>query len=121
MRVYIFIIKESLERKMDAREQIKQNYDEKAEISKDKLERESTRSYELKAFNNWIKAVLIQTQTKAMCKTVEKVLDLKKGDSPLLHVLDIGCGRGQDIAKWRLARVAYMVALDFSPECIKAY
>lgn len=56
-----------------------------------------------------------------MCSQVEATLDLKKGNSPLLHVLDIGCGRGQDIAKWRLARVAYMVALDFSPECIRAY
>jgi cyclopropane fatty-acyl-phospholipid synthase-like methyltransferase len=50
-----------------------------------------------------------------MCKQVEEELDLKKGgNSKLLHVLDIGCGRGQDISKWRLARVAYMVALDFS-------
>lgn len=57
-----------------------------------------------------------------MCKQVEEELDLKKGgNSKLLHVLDIGCGRGQDISKWKLARVAYMVALDFSEECIKAY
>lgn len=53
-----------------AREQIRQNYDEKAENKNNKLERESTRTYELKAFNNWIKAVLIQTQTKSMCRTV---------------------------------------------------
>lgn len=39
----------------------------------------------------------------------------------MLHVLDIGCGRGQDISKWRLARVAYMLANDFSPECISKY
>jgi mRNA (guanine-N7-)-methyltransferase len=36
-------------------------------------------------------------------------------------VLDIGCGRGQDIPKWKLARVSYMVAIDFSEECIRSY
>lgn len=72
-------------------------------------------TYELIAFNNWIKAVLIQTQTKRMCKKIEQELDLKSGtNNKLLHVLDIGCGRGQDIKKWRLARVQYMVAVDFS-------
>jgi ubiquinone/menaquinone biosynthesis C-methylase UbiE len=72
-------------------------------------------TYELKAFNNWIKAVLIQAQTKRMCKKVEQELDVKSGtDNKLLHVLDIGCGRGQDITKWKLARVQYMVAVDFS-------
>jgi mRNA (guanine-N7-)-methyltransferase len=50
------------------------------------------------------------------------VLDLAKGKrDPILHVLDVGCGRGQDIKKWRLARVRYMVATDFSEECIKVY
>jgi hypothetical protein len=51
-----------------------------------------------------------------MCKKIEKELDLKKGDkyNKILHVLDIGCGRGQDILKWRLCRVNYMVSTDFS-------
>jgi|JI10StandDraft_1071094.scaffolds.fasta_scaffold525672_4 2-polyprenyl-3-methyl-5-hydroxy-6-metoxy-1,4-benzoquinol methylase len=50
-----------------------------------------------------------------MCSKIEKVLDVPKGKrDPLLHVLDIGCGRGQDILKWKLARVRYMVASDFS-------
>jgi 2-polyprenyl-3-methyl-5-hydroxy-6-metoxy-1,4-benzoquinol methylase len=80
-------------------------------------------TYDLRSFNNWIKAVLIQTQTRAMCRKVEEELDLRRGsqDNKLLHVLDIGCGRGQDITKWRLARVNYMVAVDFSEECIKTY
>jgi cyclopropane fatty-acyl-phospholipid synthase-like methyltransferase len=56
-----------------------------------------------------------------MCKLIEETLDLRKGNNGILHVLDIGCGRGQDISKWKLARVNYMVSLDFSPECIKSY
>jgi ubiquinone/menaquinone biosynthesis C-methylase UbiE len=78
----------------------------------------------LKAFNNWIKAVLIQSQTKNMCHKVEAKLDLKRGgDQRILHVLDIGCGRGQDIKKWKQKenRVQYIVAADFSEECIKEY
>jgi ubiquinone/menaquinone biosynthesis C-methylase UbiE len=38
----------------------------------------------------------------------------KSKKEPLLHVLDIGCGRGQDILKWKEAKVKYMVACDFS-------
>lgn len=57
-----------------------------------------------------------------MCRLIEKELDLKSStDTKLLHVLDIGCGRGQDIPKWRFARVQYMVAVDFSDECVKSY
>lgn len=104
------------------KEQVRQNYESKALTNINKEERETKKTYELKAFNNWIKAVLIQTETKKMCKLIENVLDLKaSNDHKILHVLDIGCGRGQDIPKWKLARVQYMVAVDFSSECIKSY
>jgi hypothetical protein len=51
-----------------------------------------------------------------MCNKVEVKLDLNRRNnrSKLLHVLDIGCGRGQDIKKWKLARVSYMFSTDFS-------
>lgn len=64
---------------------------------------------------------MIQTQSKSICKQLERILDLRSSNNPLLHVLDIGCGRGQDISKWRLARIAYMVANDFSSDCVKTY
>lgn len=57
-----------------------------------------------------------------MAAKVERILDIPKDKKgPILHVLDIGCGRGQDIKKWRLAKVRYMIANDFSEECIKSY
>lgn len=57
-----------------------------------------------------------------MCSKVERILDMPKNSrDQILNVLDIGCGRGQDILKWKFARVRYMVASDFSEECIKAY
>lgn len=79
-------------------------------------------TFQVKAFNNWIKSVLISEYTSLMCGVLEHKLDLRKGNNEkLLHVLDIGCGRGQDIKKWQLARVKYMVATDFSEECLKVY
>lgn len=73
-------------------------------------------------FNNWIKAVLINLYTSEMSKTLGRILDVKSGGRyPLIHVLDIGCGRGQDIKKWRLANVKYMLASDFSDESLKVY
>lgn len=103
-------------------ERIRRNYDQMAIQNNNRQERETNNTYELKAFNNWVKAVLIQTHTKRMCKLIERELDLKTStDTKLLHVLDIGCGRGQDIPKWRLARVQYMVAIDFSEECVRTY
>ncbi len=57
-----------------------------------------------------------------MCEKVEKILDIPRGKrDQILNVLDIGCGRGQDVLKWKLARVRYMVASDFSEKCIELY
>ena len=58
-----------------------------------------------------------------MCSKLENVLDIAKSkQDPILHVLDIGCGRGQDIKKWKIAkRIRYMVASDFSEESLKVY
>lgn len=56
-----------------------------------------------------------------MCRTLESTYDIERNKYPLLHVLDIGCGRGQDIKKWTVSRVKYMVATDFSEECLRAY
>lgn len=57
---------------------------------------------------------------------MRKIVENQLGLSPdirrkILHVLDIGCGRGQDIQKWMRAGVYYLVAVDFSKECIKNY
>ena len=58
---------------------------------------------------------MINVYTKETCRTLENILDIRKDDHyPLLHVLDIGCGRGQDVTKWRYSRVSYMMAVDFS-------
>lgn len=101
---------------------IYKNYEKKAEDNQgNSLSREMRSTIEINSFNNWIKSVLINVHTSDMCKRVEKALDLKRGNNynKLLHVLDIGCGRGQDLKKWKLGRVSYMLAMDFSEECLK--
>lgn len=56
----------------------------------------------LKKFNNWIKSVLIG-----------KFAWRPKG-SPGANVLDIGCGKGGDLNKWKQARIRLYVGLGES-------
>lgn len=55
--------------------------------------------YHLKAFNNWIKAILFQKYVR-----------------PGERALDIACGKGGDLKKWANARIQSLVGLGtFSP------
>ena len=58
----------------------------------------------LLSFNNYIKALLISQVTKG---------------SPGLSILDLCCGKGGDIFKWRLAKPAHYVGVDLSRESVK--
>lgn len=57
----------------------------------------------LKKFNNWIKSVLIG-----------KFTDRPGRGRPGARVLDIGCGKGGDLNKWKQARIQLYVALGES-------
>ncbi|PVG00202.1 guanine-N(7)-methyltransferase [Serendipita vermifera] len=66
----------------------------------------------LKAFNNWVKSVLIQKMTpEPLSKSPWRA---KTPRSTILsgRVLDIGCGKGGDLQKWQKARIKEYVALD---------
>ncbi|KAI8872828.1 mRNA capping enzyme, large subunit [Ramicandelaber brevisporus] len=56
----------------------------------------------LRAFNNWIKTVLITAHI------------LKPGST----ALDLGCGKGGDIGKWRKAKISHLVGMDIAQESI---
>ena len=56
----------------------------------DRKERHKSPISELKSFNNWVKAVLI-LKYGSMAK-------LPQEDK--VRVLDLGCGKGGDLAKW---------------------
>lgn len=59
----------------------------------------------LRKFNNWIKSVLIG-----------KFAHRPPG-GPGANVLDIGCGKGGDLGKWKQARIRRMVGLGESTFC----
>ena len=52
----------------------------------------------LKKFNNWIKSVLIGKFAH-------------RGSGPGANVLDIGCGKGGDLNKWKQARIRLYVGM----------
>ncbi|TYJ59172.1 hypothetical protein B9479_000161 [Cryptococcus floricola] len=56
----------------------------------------------LKKFNNWIKSVLIG----------------KFAHRPRGKVLDVGCGKGGDLNKWKQARIALYVGIDLAEQSV---
>lgn len=61
-------------------------------------ERQASRIYFLRAFNNWIKASLIVTSVPADCSSV----------------LDLACGKLGDMGKWRQQGVKLYTGIDIS-------
>ncbi|XP_076864469.1 mRNA cap guanine-N(7) methyltransferase [Brachyhypopomus gauderio] len=66
-------------------------------------ERNRSRIVHLRNFNNWMKSVLIG-------EILEKVGRVQRGVS----VLDLGCGKGGDLLKWRKARISRLVCTDIA-------
>ena len=102
---------------------VQDNYNLQARRNQNEAERRILDdTFQAKAFNNWVKSVLFDKYTNIMCENLEKKLDLRRGGrDKILHVLDVGCGRGQDIKKWSKNRVKYMLATDFSEDSLKEY
>lgn len=109
----------------DDKSKIRSDYDSKARKFVHKVvdleQKRAHPTFKLRGFNNWIKAVLIQKESKKLCESLKADSLSKEAKKSLLNVLDIACGRGQDILKWKEASVANMVANDFSQSCVKAY
>ena len=61
----------------------------------------------MKSFNNFIKILLIN-QFSFKCK--------RKGN---LSVLDLCCGRGGDLKKWKEAGIVHYVGMDYSPPLVQ--
>lgn len=62
----------------------------------------------LKKFNNWVKSVLIGTFA---ARPTER-------GGPGAKVLDIGCGKGGDLNKWKQARISLYVGMDIASTSI---
>ncbi|MES1904381.1 MAG: hypothetical protein MHPSP_000243 [Paramarteilia canceri] len=60
--------------------------------------------YDLKRLNNWLKCCLVYSAA----------LNFKQQ-----RVLDLCCGKGGDLQKWRNLNVSYLAAVDIAPQCVE--
>ncbi|XP_069476904.1 mRNA cap guanine-N7 methyltransferase isoform X2 [Ambystoma mexicanum] len=67
-------------------------------------QRSQSRIFYLRNFNNWMKSILIG-------EFIEKVRQRKRRD---ITVLDLGCGKGGDLLKWRKGRIDKLVCTDIA-------
>jgi len=81
---------------------VKQHYNAVPERGKD-FRNTASLIKELRRYNNWVKAVVI----RKACPNAEN----RRGP-PDGRVLDVGCGKGGDLQKWRSQNIASYVGLD---------
>lgn len=79
----------------DASSDVASHYDKKR--AKSVVERQRSKAIQLFSFNNWIKAVLINEHV-----------------APHAKVLDLCCGKGGDLTKWKKRCVSLVVGADIS-------
>ncbi|XP_042539617.1 mRNA cap guanine-N7 methyltransferase [Dipodomys spectabilis] len=83
------------------------HYNELQEVGLEK--RSQSRIFYLRNFNNWIKSVLIG-------EFLEKVRQKKTRN---ITVLDLGCGKGGDLLKWRKGRINKLICADIADISVK--
>ncbi|XP_074060374.1 mRNA cap guanine-N(7) methyltransferase [Macrotis lagotis] len=83
------------------------HYNELQEVGLEK--RSQSRIFYLRNFNNWMKSVLIG-------EFLEKVRQKKKRD---ITVLDLGCGKGGDLLKWKKGKISKLVCTDIADVSIQ--
>lgn len=66
--------------------------------------RSRSRIFFMRNFNNWLKSVLIG----------EILEQVREGGSPQISVLDLGCGKGGDLLKWRRGGISHLVCADIA-------
>lgn len=70
--------------------------------------RSKSRIFYLRNFNNWIKSVLIN-----------EFLSKLRSENRELSVLDLGCGRGGDILKWKKGNVSRVTFADIAEKSLE--
>lgn len=65
--------------------------------------RSQSRIFYMRNFNNWLKSVLIG-----------EILDKVRQSRKELCVLDLGCGKGGDLLKWRKGHISHLVCADIA-------
>ncbi len=72
-------------------------------------ERDNSSTIQLRKFHNWTKRELL-TQT---CDTINT-----EKDNIQLSLLDLSCGKGQDLQKWYANKIMHVIGLDIDEESI---
>ncbi|XP_029446784.1 mRNA cap guanine-N7 methyltransferase [Rhinatrema bivittatum] len=85
---------------------VARHYNELEECGLEK--RSQSRIFFLRNFNNWMKSVLIG-------EFLDKVREKKKD----IAVLDLGCGKGGDLLKWRKGKISKLVCTDLADVSIQ--
>lgn len=74
-------------------------------------ERNRSRILHLRNFNNWIKSMLIDEYV-----TLVRESDRRQS---CLKVLDMGCGKGGDLFKWKQGKIAHLVCTDIAATSVE--
>uniref|UniRef100_A0A8C6U3G2 mRNA cap guanine-N(7) methyltransferase n=1 Tax=Neogobius melanostomus TaxID=47308 RepID=A0A8C6U3G2_9GOBI len=92
----------SSKKSCDHSSEVAQHYNRLQEVG---LEvRSQSRIFYMRNFNNWVKSVLIG-----------EILDqLRKSKPGPVRVLDLGCGKGGDLLKWRRGNISHLVCTDIA-------
>ena len=90
-----------------------QYYPEKTDREPSKREGLETKG--LRNYNNWVKSVLI----KKYVDKVKKYYSTTFQDDLRACVLDVGCGKGGDLLKWRSNGISYYIGTDISGTAVK--
>ncbi|KAF5303029.1 hypothetical protein FQR65_LT08358 [Abscondita terminalis] len=69
-------------------------------------ERSKSRIFYLRNFHNWIKSMLIN-------EYLTKIKETKKHNAPI-RVMDMGCGKGGDLLKWRKGGISHLICNDIA-------
>ncbi|KAI1298418.1 mRNA cap guanine-N7 methyltransferase [Halotydeus destructor] len=68
--------------------------------------RKESRIYHMRIFNNWIKSMLIG-------ETLEN-LRKERDFSTKITVLDMACGKGGDLKKWKIGKIHHLICTDIA-------
>lgn len=75
------------------------------------VERNRSRIVHLRNFNNWVKSMLIN-------EYLDKVREAK-GHGAAIRVLDIGCGKGGDLLKWKNGNISHLICADLAKTSVE--
>lgn len=71
--------------------------------------RYDSRIFYMRNFNNWIKSVLIN----------EFLNEIKTDNRMNISVLDLACGKGGDLLKWKMGRIRHLICADIAETSVK--